>query len=134
MVQKKLGILYQVIQRKIGIAWTLTGFQNLGHSKRQQANQVNVVRVQWRKRRQEAIQQEISSKLQKINEPGQTVQGIFVDTKSDDNFSHRDDVSQDGGLQHLDIEEAISLYQETQTETKDLSVLFPGQGEPLTYF
>ena len=41
-----IGILYQVIQRKIGIAWTLTGFQNLGHSKRQQANQVNVVRVQ----------------------------------------------------------------------------------------
>ena len=51
-------------------------------------------------RRQEAIQQEISSKLQKINEPGETVQGIFVDTKSDDNFSHRDDVSQDGSLQH----------------------------------
>lgn len=72
--------------------------------------------------------------MQKINEPGQTVQGIFVDTKSDDNFSHRDDVSQDGGLQHLDIEEEISLHQETQTETKDLSVLFPGQGEPLTYF
>ena len=31
--------------------------QNLGHSKRQQANQVNVERVQRRKRRQEAIQQ-----------------------------------------------------------------------------
>lgn len=74
--------------------------------------------------------------MQKINEPGQTVQGIFVDTKSDDNFSHRDDVSQDGSLQHLDIEEEISLYQETQTETKDVSVLFPrhGEGEPLTYF
>ena len=45
-------------------------------------------------------------------------------------------MSQDGGLQHLDIEEEISLYQETQTETKDLSVLFPrhGEGEPLTYF
>ena len=31
--------------------------QNLGHSKRQQANQVNVERVQRSKRRQEAIQQ-----------------------------------------------------------------------------
>lgn len=72
----------------------------------------------------------------RLNEPGETVQGIFVDTKSDDNFSHGDDVSQDGGLQHLDIEEEISLYRETQTETKDLSVLFPrhGEGEPLTYF
>lgn len=61
----------------------------------------------------------------RLNEPGETVQGIFGD-----------DVSQDGGLQHLDIKEEISLYQETQTETKDLSVLFPrhGEGEPLTYF
>lgn len=61
----------------------------------------------------------------RLNEPGETVQGIFGD-----------DVSQDGGLQHLDIEEEILFYQETQTETKDLSVLFPrhGEGEPLTYF
>ena len=61
----------------------------------------------------------------RLNEPGETVQGIFGD-----------DVSQDGGLQHLDIKEEISLYQETQTETKDLSVLFPrhGEGEPLTNF
>ena len=87
--------------------------QNLGHSKRQQANQVNVERVQRRKRRQEAIQQK-----------AMTTSVIE---------SH---VSQDGGLQHLDMEEEISLYQETQTETKDLSVLFPrhGEGEPLTNF
>ena len=87
--------------------------QNLGHSKRQQANQVNVERVQRRKRRQEAIQQK-----------AMTTSVIECH------------VSQDGGLQHLDMEEEISLYQETQTETKDLSVLFPrhGEGEPLTNF
>lgn len=45
-------------------------------------------------------------------------------------------MSQDDGLQHLGMEEEITLYQETQTETKDLSVLFPrhGEGEPLTNF
>lgn len=37
--------------------------QNLGHSKRQQANQVNVERVQRRKRRQEAIQQKAMTTL-----------------------------------------------------------------------
>ena len=71
--------------------------QNLGHSKRQQANQVNVERVQRRKRRQEAIQQK----------------AMLI------RHGRRN-----------------SLYQETQTETKDLSVLFPrhGEGEPLTNF
>ena len=71
--------------------------QNLGHSKRQQANQVNVERVQRRKCRQEAIQQK----------------AMLI------RHGRRN-----------------SLYQETQTETKDLSVLFPrhGEGEPLTNF
>ena len=71
--------------------------QNLGHSKRQQANQVNVERVQRRKRRQEAIQQK----------------AMLI------RHGRRN-----------------SLYQETQTETKDLSVLFPrhGEGEPFFPF
>ena len=52
----------------------------------------------------------------------ETAQEIFDETKSNYNFSQRDEVNQDGSLQQLNIEEeisspSISLDQDTQTET-----------------
>ena len=52
---------------------------HLGHTKRPQRidPQLNADRAERRKRRQEIIDREISEKMKKLNEPGETVESIF---------------------------------------------------------
>ena len=54
---------------------------HLGHTKRPQRidPQLNGDRAERRKRRQEIIDREISEKMKKLNEPGETVESIFSD-------------------------------------------------------
>ena len=54
---------------------------HLGHTKklRQVDPQLDADRAERRKRRQEKIEQEISEKVKKLNEPGETVESIFYE-------------------------------------------------------
>ncbi|CAH3187945.1 unnamed protein product, partial [Porites lobata] len=54
-----------------------------GHTKRPQRidPQLNADRAERRKRRQEIIDREISEKMKKLNEPGETVESIFSEVE-----------------------------------------------------
>ena len=56
---------------------------HLGHTKRLQRidPQLNADRAERRKRRQEIIDREISEKMKKLNEPGETVESIFSEVE-----------------------------------------------------
>ena len=56
---------------------------HLGHTKRPQRidPQLNADRAERRKRRQEIIDREISEKMKKLNEPGETVESIFSEVE-----------------------------------------------------
>ena len=63
------------------IDWVPTLY--LGHTKRPHVidPQLNADRAERRKRRQEIIDQEISEKMKKLNEPGDTVESIFSEVE-----------------------------------------------------
>ena len=56
---------------------------HLGHTKRPQRidPQLNADRAERRKRRQEIIDREVSEKMTKLNEPGETVESIFSEVE-----------------------------------------------------
>ena len=77
---------------------------HLGHTKKLQQidAQLNADRAERRKRRQENIEQEISEKVKKLNEPGETVESIFSEIEHTCTTRESDQL-QDGGGEDLEI-------------------------------
>ena len=75
---------------------------HLGHTKKLQQidAQLNADRAERRKRRQENIEQEISEKVKKLNEPGETVESIFSEIEHTCTTRESDQL-QDGGGEDL---------------------------------
>ncbi|XP_044165243.1 uncharacterized protein LOC122949175 [Acropora millepora] len=81
-----LGILCLAKLPNSGTNLILTGSQHyLGHTKRPHHHlidpQLNADRAERQKRRQEIIDREISEKMKKLNEPGDTIESIFSEVE-----------------------------------------------------
>ena len=86
---------------------------HLGHTKRPQRidPQLNADRAERRKRRQEIIDREISEKMKKLNEPGETVESIFSEVEhtcttreAEESDQLQDGSSEDEQMAELEME------------------------------
>ncbi|CAH3135034.1 unnamed protein product, partial [Porites lobata] len=98
---------------------------HLGHTKRPQRidPQLNADRAERRKRRQEIIDREISEKMKKLNEPGETVESIFSEVEhtcttqeAEESDQLQDGSSEDQQVGELEMEmDPILVDRDSQT-------------------
>ena len=94
---------------------------HLGHTKRPHLidPQLNADRAERRKRRQEIIDREISEKMKKLNEPGDTIESIFSEVE--ETCTTRE-TEQDGGSEDeemCELEEEMDVAGEKLVEDTD---------------
>ena len=101
---------------RFNVDWTPT--LNLGHSKTKQPD-MKVERAERRKRRQETIEKNILLKLQRISDPGETVEEIFDEDLLRDSSIQQNLEKQDGGDAVMTdlLDEESSYNGQSQPET-----------------